>query len=314
MKRLIVLLEIISLIVLITPGVFSQNKNLTFISFTPSKVEFVVDKISVDKISDVYAQQIDIIGSIDADNWELFCELDIEGIPEERFFFALGINSFDTFFTPFNSKVKLAEGRRNNSIFIPRLNIKYKPSWLDEPRVYQGCIIFSYRYVSKGKEEFVKIYSLPITIKINPIFLITILSESRSKIRKPQDNINIAPNTLSFLVPRPDEWESRETLILEIKTNNKNWTVQCMATELVEYEESKKYKNKIISPIPPSYLYVKVGNSSNFLQLSNSYLTILTGNKKGEFTLPLDFKLKTDETVLAGEYVGSLSFLFQGGK
>lgn len=309
MKRLITLLEIISLIVLITPGGFSQNKNLTFISFTPSRVEFVVDKIS-----DIYAQQIDITGSIDADSWELFCELDMVGIPKDRFFFALGINPFDMFFTPFNSRVRLAGGKRNDSVFIPRLNIRYKSSWLDEPGVYQGNIVFSYRRVSEGKEEFTKIYSLPITVTIKPIFSVTILSESRRKIKKPQDTINITPNTLSFLVPRPGEWESIETLMLEIKTNNKNWTIQCMATELVEYEESKKYKNKIIPSIPPNYLYVKVGDSSNSLQLSDSYVTILTGNKKGEFTIPLNFKLKTDESVLAGEYMGSLTFLFQGGQ
>ncbi len=307
MKRLITLLEIISLIVLIIPGGFSQNKALTFISFTPSKVEFIVDKIS-----DIYAQHIDVTGSIDADIWELFCELDIVGIPRERFLFALGINPFDTFFTPFNSKVRLAGGKRNNSVFIPRLNIIYKPSWSDEPGFYQGSILFSYRHISNGKEEFTKIYSLPITITIKPIFSVTILSDSRRKIKKPQDTINITPNTLSFLVPRPGEWESMETLMLEIKTNNKNWSVQCKATELVEYEESKKYKNKTIPPIPPSRLYIKVGNN-DYLQLSNSYITILTGNKKGEFTIPLDFKLKTDESVLAGEYMGSLTFLFQGG-
>lgn len=310
MKRLlVVLLGIFSLISLVTPCGFSQNKVKALISFSPSTVEFTVDNISK-----IYTQQVDIISSIEAEEWELFCDLNMTGIPKERIFFTLGINPFDTFYTPFTNKIRLARGGGNKSAFIPRLNIRYIPSWLDDPGVYQGSIVFSYKYISKGKEELVNLASLPITITIKPIFSVTISSEFRRKIRKPQDTINVTPNTLSFLVPKPGEWMSEEILTLEIKTNNKNWAVQCMATELVEYEESKKYKGKVIPPIPPNYLYVKAGDNGSFLPLSNSYTTILTGNKKGEFTVPLNFKLKTDESVLAGEYKGSLMFLFQGGQ
>ncbi|MCX7796549.1 MAG: hypothetical protein N2380_08535 [bacterium] len=308
MKRLLViLLGVFSLISVVTLDGFSQNKVRALMSFSPSNIE-----ITVDNISKVYTKQVDIIGSIEIEEWELFCDLNIPGIPKERISFALGINPFDTSYTPFTSKIRLTRGGKNKSTFIPRLNIRYKPSWLDDPGVYQGSIVFSYRNVSNGKEELISLASLPITITIKPIFSVTVLSEPRRKTRKPQDTINITPNTLSFLVPYPGEWMSEEILTLEIKTNDKNWAVQCMATELIEYEESKKYKSRVIPPIPPNYLYVKAGDN-NFLQLSNSYITILTGNKKGEFTVPLNFKIKTDESVLAGEYKGNIMFLFQGG-
>lgn len=309
MKRLIVFLEVISLIILVTPGTFSQNKVSTFMSFTPSKIEFVVDSISK-----FYTQQIDVTGSIDVEDWELFCELDIVGIPKERILFAVGINPIDAFYAPFTSKIRLTRRVKNASVFIPRLNIRYIPSWLDDPGTYQGNLIFSYKYISRGKEELVRLASVPIVITIKPIFSVTIISVPKNKMRKPQNYIEVNPNTLSFLVPYPGEWQSQESLNLVINTNKKRWSVQCSATELVEYEESGKNKNRVIPPIPPDYLYVRVGNSSNYLQLSNYYITIISGSEKGEFTVPLDFKLKTDESVLAGEYKGSLVFLFQGSE
>lgn len=309
MKRLVLLLEVFSLIILVTPGGFSQNSEKAFMSFSPSSIEFTVDSISK-----VYTQQVDVSSFIEAEDWELFCELNITGIPKERIFFALGINPFDTFYTPFNSRVRLTRGGKSKLVFIPRLNIRYKPNWLDDPGVYQGNIMFSYRSISKGKEELVILASLPITITIKPIFSVTVLSEPKRKVRKYQNDIDITPDSVSFLVPKPGEWMAEEDLVLKINTNYKNWIVQCRATELVEYEESKKYKNRIIPPIPPNYLYVKVGNNSSLLQLSNSYVTILAGDKKGEFTVPLDFILKTDGSVLAGEYMGSITFLFQGGE
>ncbi|MGC8718247.1 MAG: hypothetical protein ACP5RW_09660 [bacterium] len=309
MKRLMVFLEVVSLIILIIPSTFSQNRASTFMSFSPPKIEFVVDNISK-----FYTQQVDITGSIDIEDWELFCELDIVGIPKERILFAGGINPTDTFYTPFTSKIRLARRVKNASVFIPRLNIRYIPSWLDNPGTYQGNLIFSYRYISEGKEEIVKLASIPIIIVIKPIFSVTIISVPRNETRKPQNYMDITPSTLSFLVPYPGEWMSREILNLEVKTNKKNWTVQCSATELVEYEESQKHKNRVISPIPPDYLYVKVGDSVSYLQLSNSYRTIISGNNSGKFTIPLSFKLKTDESVLAGEYAGSIKFLFQGSE
>lgn len=305
MKRLMIFLEVISLIILVTPGTFSQNRVSTFMSFNPSKIEFVVDSISK-----FYTQQIDITGSIDVEDWELFCELDIVGIPKERILFAVGINPIDVFYAPFTSRIRLTRRVKNSSAFIPRLNIRYIPSWLDDPGTYQGSLIFSYRYISRGKEELAKLASVPIVITIKPIFSVTILSKPRGKVKILQKDTG--SNTISFLVPYPGEWMSQETLNLEVKTNKKSWTVQCSATELVEYEESQKYKNRVIPPIPPDYLYVKVGDSVSYLQLFNSYITIISGDKKGEFTIPLSFKLKTDESVLAGEYVGSINFLFQG--
>ena len=310
MKRLIVFLEVISLIMLTTLNGLSQNKSSIFASFSPSKIEFVVDNLSK-----VYSQHIDASVNIDAEDWELFYELNITGIPKERILVAQGVNPAEYFYRSFSGRVSLARGGKNKgTTFLPRVNIKYIPSWLDDPGVYSGNIIFSYSHLSGGKRELVNLGSIPIVITIKPIFSITVWSESRGKIRKTQDPINISPNTVTFLVPKPGEWDALEVLHLTVTTNYKKWSIQCKATELVEYEESKKSK-RVIPPIPPDRLYIKGGDLSEYTPFpsDSSYITIISReNPDGDFTI--NFMLKTDESVLAGEYKGSIIFLFQGSE
>jgi len=308
MKRLIVILEVISLIMLTTLSGLSKNKSSILASFSPSKIEFVVDSLSK-----VYSQYIDVSVNVDAEDWELFYQLDITGIPKERILFAQGVNPAEYFYKPFSGRVSLARGGKNKgNTFLPRINIKFIPSWLDNPGVYSGNIVFSYSYLSEGKRELVSLGSIPIVITIKPIFSITVWSESRGKLRKLQNpSINNSYNTVTFLVPKPGKWESQEVIHLTVNTNYNRWSIQCLATELVEYEESKKSK-RAIPPISPDRLYIKGGDLSNYTPFSsNSSITIVSGeNSGGDFTI--SFMLETDESVMAGEYKGSITFSFQG--
>lgn len=310
MKKLVILLEVLSLIFLIISDGLAEKKVSALVSFSTSKIEFLVDNLSKK-----YIQYVEASISIDTNNdSEVYCELDIPGIPKDRILIAQGINLNNFSFVPFTKAIKLGT-RKGKGPVILRINIQYIPNSQDRPGVYEGRLIFSYRNINtvdKKKESFIPLAQLPIVITIKPIFSVTIHSESRLNKR----DIQVNPNTLTFLVPRPGDWEAQETIYLTINTNYSTWSVQCRATELTELvdTESKNKTGKVIpvKTIPATYLYVKIGNS-NYIQLSNSPIVIISGNSGGEIgPITLKFMLRTDKNVLAGEYSGNISFLFGG--
>ncbi len=300
-KKLLVLLEILSLILVIIPNGSAQKKD-NIISFSTSSIEFAIDSFEKE-----YIQYIDATVNIDDESWEVYCELDITGIPRERILVAQGITFNKFSFSPFIKAIRLGVGRGKTPVILPRISIKYIPSWEDKSGTYQGRLILTY----KSRDGFVPLAQLPVIIDIKPIFSVSICTESKVDKRKIQfekPKCNNGPN-ITFLVPKPGEWESLEIIWLTIRTNYSRWNIQCIATDLIDTAS----KSKVIKTIPASYLYVKIGSNPNYIQLSNGYKPIISGSSGGVIgPIAIRFKLRTDTSVLAGEYSGNVSFLFGG--
>lgn len=303
MKKLLILLEILSLILVIIPNGSAQKKvSNNVISFSTSSIEFFIDSLEKE-----YIQYVDATVNIDDESWEVYCELDMPGIPRERILVAQGITFNKFSFSPFIKAIRLGVGKGKTPVILPRINIQYIPSWEDKPGVYQGRLILTY----KNRDGLVPLAQLPVIINIKPIFSVSIYTESKVDKRKIQiENLkcNNGPN-ITFLVLKPGEWESLETIWLTIRTNYRNWNIQCIATDLIDTDS----KSKAIKTIPASYLYVKIGSNPNYIQLSNGYTPIISDSSGGVIgPIAIRFKLRTDVSVLAGEYSGNVSFLFGG--
>lgn len=299
MKKLLILLEILSLILVIIPNGSAQKKvSNNVISFSTSSIEFVIDSLEKE-----YIQYVDATVNIDDESWEVYCELDMPGIPRERILVAQGITFNKFSFSPFTKAIRLGLGKGKTSVILPRINIQYVPSWEDTPGIYQGRLIFTY----KNRSGFVPLAQIPIVINIKPIFSASIYTESKVDKRKIQiENLKCNNCTsITFLVPKPGDWESLETIWITIRTNYRRWNIQCSVTDLVDTAINKT--------IPASYIYVKNGSNLNYIQLSNRYTSIISGNSGGIIgPIAIKFKLKTDASILAGEYSGKISLLFGG--
>lgn len=300
MKKLVVLLEILSLLLIINiPNGLSQKRiSSNLVSFSTSAIEFLVDSFEKE-----YIQYIDTTISIDDENWEVYCELEIPGIPRERILMSKGINPSRFSFSPFIRPVRLSVGKDKIPVILSRINIQYIFSWEDKPGTYQGRLIFTY----KNKNGFIPLAQLPIVINIKPIFSVSIYTESNLDKRNLYSETSRcnSDTDITFLVLKPGEWESLETIWLTIKTNYWRWNIQCSVTDLVDTTINKT--------IPASYIHVKSGANSNYVQLSKGYTPIISGSSGGVIgPIPVKFKLKSDKSVLAGEYNGKISLLFGG--
>ena len=295
MKRLIILLEVLSLIFLIVPGGMAQKKLSALVSFSTSSIEFVVDNLSKE-----YTGYVDVSITTDSTDWEAYCQLDMIGIPGDRILLAQGINPTSSSFIPLTKAAGITRKMNNKNIFLSRINIKYIPSYLDIPGRYEGKLIFGYKTTINGKESLVQLGQLPVSIDIKPIFSVTIWSESEMS----RKEIRNGPIGISFRVPKPGEWCSLEKICLTIVTNYSNWNLQCGATDLIDKELNRF--------IPVNSLYIIVGNSSNCMQFSNAPISILSGQSPGVIGVTLRFKLNVTESILAGEYSGNIKLLFGG--
>jgi len=287
MKKLFLIFLMILIVKDIALGGESSKLSLGVFSVSTSQVEF-----DVNDISKPYVQPINISSSIDADNWEVFLEIDIHGIPKDRILIALGPNPMDNTYSPVNNQLKIVKGKGKGNFSLPTLNIKYVPNWQDKPGRYDGTVRILYRIDSA--RETISGPTIPITINIQPVLIITVWTEPRNS-----ENLEV-----SFRAPSPGEWDSREKLWFLVGTNYNSWNLQCKANPLIH----EKYSNKLISP---EDLFVRV-NRGSYKSMANPVI-VSSGSGGTQITVgPIEFRLKVTPLTMAGDYTGNLEFTFFG--
>ncbi|MGB9681634.1 MAG: hypothetical protein ACP5RW_04775 [bacterium] len=282
MKRLFLVILIILIVQKVAWGGEPSKQSLITFSFSRTQVEF-----NINDITKSYIQSVDIGISEGLDNVETFCQIDLQGIPKDRILVAFGPNPMDVNFSPVKKDVRLTNGKGR---FLFPISIKFIPSWQDKPGRYEGRISILYR---EGSNNTILGATIPIVINIQPVLVIIVWTEPRYS-----EDLEI-----SFRVPSPGEWKSREKLWLSIGTNYNSWNLQLTANPLVH----EKFQNSVIDS---KDLSVRIGNQDK--NLANPVI-VSSGSSGAQITVgPIEFKLKVTPETRAGDYTGNLEFTFFG--
>jgi len=280
-------LFLVVLIILIGQGVAfggeTSKQSLVTFSFSKTQIEF-----DINDITKPYTETVNVGISEGIDKIETFCQIDLPGIPKDRILIAFGINPMDISFSPANRDIRLAKGKGN---FLLPMSIRFIPSWQDKPGRYEGRIKILYRTDSG---DAIVGSTIPIVIDIQPVLVITVWTEPRYS-----EDLEI-----SFRVPSPGEWKSREKLWFLIGTNYNSWNLQLKANPLIH----EKFQDRTINP---EDLSIRVRNG-NYQTLANPVI-VSSGSGGSQITIgPIEFKLKVDPKTRAGDYTGNFEFTFFG--